>query len=531
MSVRTWVERWPVSPPAHRAGPARGWAASRSAATEALQPRVGHRGSRGEVDLPLLRGRLRAERLRAGTRRSSRSRATPTRRSAGAGCAPRVGVTLQLTTGPAPAAPGAVPAARTRTDWEELDLDTAMDMVADRVIVRTRRRRPGSGSTTASASAARSASPASAAPRWTTRRTTSSRSCSPRSGCVQIENQARICHSSTVAGLGTSFGRGGATTFMQDLQNTDCIVIEGSNIAECHPVGFQWVMEAKARGATVIHVDPRFTRTSAVADLHVPIRAGTDIAFLGGIINHVLANEPGLPRLRRHLHQRPDHPRRGLPRHRGPRRAVLRLRRGQPPLRHEHLAVTPAPASGVDTRSTRVDRTSDGRPRRVHGSGRTPMEAATRPDETLQHPRCVFQVLKRHYARYTPEMVPGGLRRPARRCSPRCAEALIAQLRPGPDHRVRLRGGLDPAHRRRRSTSAPRRVLQLLLGNIGRPGGGIHGPARARLHPGLHRHPHAVQPAARLPADAPRHTDQSLDDFLAPTPPTRASGATCRPTR
>ena len=78
---------------------------------------------------------------------------------------------------------------------------------------------------------------------------------------------------------------------MQDLQHADCIVIEGSNFAECHPVGFQWVMEAKARGATVIHVDPRFTRTSALADLHVPIRAGTDIAFLGGIINHVLSTE------------------------------------------------------------------------------------------------------------------------------------------------------------------------------------------------------------------------------------------------
>ena len=62
-------------------------------------------------------------------------------------------------------------------------------------------------------------------------------------------------------------------------------------MAEAHPVGFQWVMEAKARGATVIHVDPRFTRTSAVADLHVPLRAGTDIAFLGGLIKYVLDNE------------------------------------------------------------------------------------------------------------------------------------------------------------------------------------------------------------------------------------------------
>jgi len=64
----------------------------------------------------------------------------------------------------------------------------------------------------------------------------------------------------------------------------------GSNMAEAHPVGFQWVMEAKARGARVIHIDPRFTRTSALADSHVPIRAGTDIAFLGGVINYLLQN-------------------------------------------------------------------------------------------------------------------------------------------------------------------------------------------------------------------------------------------------
>src|SRR5213595_3440503 len=65
----------------------------------------------------------------------------------------------------------------------------------------------------------------------------------------------------------------------------------GSNMAECHPVGFQWVMEAKERGATVIHVDPRFTRTSAIADVFVPLRAGSDIAFLGALVNYVLTNE------------------------------------------------------------------------------------------------------------------------------------------------------------------------------------------------------------------------------------------------
>src|SRR5262245_54068588 len=62
-------------------------------------------------------------------------------------------------------------------------------------------------------------------------------------------------------------------------------------MAECHPVGFRWVMEAKARGATIIHVDPRFTRTSAVADVHVPIRAGSDIAFLGGLVRYIIEHD------------------------------------------------------------------------------------------------------------------------------------------------------------------------------------------------------------------------------------------------
>ena len=92
-------------------------------------------------------------------------------------------------------------------------------------------------------------------------------------------------------GLGTSFGRGGATTAQQDLANADCILIEGSSMAEAHPVGFRWVMKAKENGATIIHVDPRFSRTSALADIWVPIRAGTDIAFLGGLVSHVLEND------------------------------------------------------------------------------------------------------------------------------------------------------------------------------------------------------------------------------------------------
>jgi formate dehydrogenase major subunit len=94
-----------------------------------------------------------------------------------------------------------------------------------------------------------------------------------------------------VPGLGTTYGRGGATAAPNDLLNSDAILIMGSNMAENHPVGFQWVMEAKERGTKVLHVDPRFSRTSAVANIWVPLRAGSDILFLGGLIHYVLENE------------------------------------------------------------------------------------------------------------------------------------------------------------------------------------------------------------------------------------------------
>jgi formate dehydrogenase major subunit len=95
-----------------------------------------------------------------------------------------------------------------------------------------------------------------------------------------------------VPGLGTSLGRGGATTAQQDLANADAILIMGSSMAENHPVGFQWVLEAREKnGAKVIHVDPRFTRTSAMSDYWLPLRAGSDIVFLGALIRYVLEEE------------------------------------------------------------------------------------------------------------------------------------------------------------------------------------------------------------------------------------------------
>ena len=86
------------------------------------------------------------------------------------------------------------------------------------------------------------------------------------------------------------------TNHWRDIRHADLILINGANPAEAHPVGFQWIMRAKVeRGAKMIHADPRFTRTSAVADTHLRIRTGTDVAYFGGLINYVLREQP-LPR-------------------------------------------------------------------------------------------------------------------------------------------------------------------------------------------------------------------------------------------
>ncbi len=107
-------------------------------------------------------------------------------------------------------------------------------------------------------------------------------------GVVQIDNQTRVCHSSTVAGLAPSFGRGSMTSHWSDFQNSDVIMTIGSNNVENHPLSSRWVHRAVDRGGKWIVVDPRFTRSAAHADYFAHIRPGTDIAFFGGLINYIL---------------------------------------------------------------------------------------------------------------------------------------------------------------------------------------------------------------------------------------------------
>jgi formate dehydrogenase major subunit len=246
-----------------------------------------------------------------------------------------------------------------------------------------------------------------------------------------------------VPGLGTSFGRGGATTAQQDLANADCILIEGSSMAEAHPVGFRWVMKAKERGATIIHVDPRFSRTSALADIWVPIRAGGDIAFLGGLVRHIIEND-----LFFHDY-------------------VVRFTNASCILRDDFRDAEEGETgvfSGWNGQLCGYDRKTWV----YKGDGGLSFPER---DLTLQHPQCVFQTLRRHFARYTPAMV-------EKICgiSPalfhKVANALVAAS--GPEKTAAICYALGwTQHSKGVQIIRTAAILQLLLGNIGRPGGGI----------------------------------------------------------
>jgi len=240
-----------------------------------------------------------------------------------------------------------------------------------------------------------------------------------------------------VPGLGTSLGRGGATTAQQDLANADAILIMGSSMAENHPVGFQWVIEAREKnGAKIIHVDPRFTRTSAMSDYWLPIRAGSDLVLLGALIRYTLENERWF------------------------RDYVVHYTNASTILRSDFKDTEDLGGlfSGWDEKSQSYD-------------SETWLYEGEARDETMQHPRCVFQVLKRHFARYTPELV-------EQACGiPRERFLEIADVFTAASGREKTAAICYAVGWTQHSTGVQiiraAAILQLLLGNIGRPGGGI----------------------------------------------------------
>lgn len=244
----------------------------------------------------------------------------------------------------------------------------------------------------------------------------------------------------------------------------------GSNMAEAHPVAFQWVVEAKKLGARVVHIDPRFTRTSAHADQHVRIRVGSDIAFLGGVVNHILSND---------LHFE----------------EYVRAYTNATFLVSEDFEDTEdldGLFSGYNPETGKYDSTSwayecvggvgDGRQGSTLISA-TPAQSAgghedlpgtagrIATDPTMRHPRCVLQILKRHFSRYTPEMV-------ERVCGITRRQFLdVCRAWTENSGRERTTSLVYSVGWTQHSVGAQYiragAIVQLLLGNMGRPGGSI----------------------------------------------------------
>ncbi|HKF77491.1 MAG TPA: molybdopterin-dependent oxidoreductase, partial [Candidatus Dormibacteraeota bacterium] len=277
------------------------------------------------------------------------------------------------------------------------------------------------------------------------------------------------------------------TNHWRDIKNTDLILINGANPAEAHPVGFQWFMRAKLdRGAKLVHADPRFTRTSAVSDVYLRIRTGTDVAYFGGLINYVLQNNLF------HADYVANYTNASF-------------------LVKEGYSFQDGLFSGYDKGKRSYDISTWSY--EVGGDG-----FAAR-DPSLQHPRSVFQLMSQHYSRYTPEMVERitGI--------PRDQFLKVAQLvgqmgRPDKVMTIVYAVGLTH-HTTGGQLIRSGAVLQLLLGNMGRPGGGMNAE---RGHANIQGNTdHAISweilPGyLRIPAPGQRN----LDDYVAQSAPKKS---------
>jgi formate dehydrogenase major subunit len=243
-----------------------------------------------------------------------------------------------------------------------------------------------------------------------------------------------------VASLAATFGRGAMTNHWKDIKNADVVLVMGANPAENHPCGFKWALEARDNNdAMLVTVDPRFTRTSAVADRHMQIRPGSDIAVLGGLIRYILKNDL--------FHA-----------------DYVRAHTNASFLVNEDFGFDEGLFSGFDEASSSYDKSS--------WSYERGQDGYVRRDPTLEHPRCVFRLLERHFDRYTPEVV-------AQIAGCTVSEFLeVAEIlcSTGTADRV---GTIMYAvgwtmHTVGSQIIRTAAIFQLLLGNIGRPGGGIN---------------------------------------------------------
>jgi formate dehydrogenase major subunit len=225
-----------------------------------------------------------------------------------------------------------------------------------------------------------------------------------------------------------------------DIKNANLVLIMGGNAAEAHPCGFKWVTEAKAHNkARLVVVDPRFTRSAAVADYYAPIRAGSDIAFLGGVINYLLSND-------KIQHE------------------YVKAYTDVSFIVREDFKFEDGLFSGYDPKTRKYDKSS--------WNYEMGADGYVKVDPTLKHPRCVLNLMKAHYARYTPELVSQITGTPKDQFVKICE--MIAETS-APNKTMTILYALGwTQHSQGSQMIRTGAMVQLLLGNVGVPGGGMN---------------------------------------------------------
>src|SRR5262245_10920488 len=265
-----------------------------------------------------------------------------------------------------------------------------------------------------------------------------------------------------------------------DIKNPDLVMIMGGNAAEAHPCGFKWVTEAmQTRKAKLVVVDPRFTRSAAVADLYAPIRVGTDIAFLGGVINYLLSNDK---------------------------------------IHHEYVkAYTDATFmtkegygfdNGFFTGYNADKRTYD----KATWGYQLGEDGFVKVDDSMQNPLCVYQQLKKHYARYTPDQVSLITGTPKEQFMKVCEQIGSTA---GPNRVMTILYALGwTQHSVGSQNIRTMAMIQLLLGNMGRPGGGVNalrGHANVQGVTDMNAYSEVLSGYLSAPTDADKTREEYLE--------------------
>jgi len=268
-------------------------------------------------------------------------------------------------------------------------------------------------------------------------------------GLVYIENEARICVSSAVAADGETVGRGPMSNHWIDLGNSDCIMVIGGNMAESFPIAFKWATRAMEKGAKLIHVDPRFTHTSARADLYAGVRPGTDIAFVGGMIRHVIDDMEANPGNYNMTYVKE--------------------------YTNASYLVNPdftGPADTLDGLFSGWDGSKYDKKTWAYQSDATQPDKIKK-DATLTDPNCVFQLLKKHFARYTDDKVVE-ITGTDKTTFQQICQTYAATGQIGRAGAIVFSSSACQ-HSTGTQTVRTFGILQLLLGNMGVAGGGLDG--------------------------------------------------------